>query len=116
MKALVYILYSISADKYYIGHTTEPIEERIRKHNSGHKGFTGKFRDWKVVYYHEYESKGLSFRREFELKSWKSRSRIEKLISGSEHQPGCSEQAGREGRHIQYLENLLRQELLLFDY
>jgi hypothetical protein len=38
--ALVYILHSAAAGMYYIGHTTEPIEERLRKHNSNHDGFT----------------------------------------------------------------------------
>ena len=40
VQAIFYILYSASADKYYIGHTTEPIEERLRKHNSDHKDLT----------------------------------------------------------------------------
>ncbi|MBL7870279.1 MAG: GIY-YIG nuclease family protein, partial [Cyclobacteriaceae bacterium] len=50
MNALFYILFSSTAGKFYIGHTTEPIEERLRKHNSNHKGFTGKFQDWKIVF------------------------------------------------------------------
>ena len=37
---IVYILYSMNADQYYIGHTGEKIEERIRKHLSNHDGFT----------------------------------------------------------------------------
>ena len=50
MNFTFYILYSLSADRYYIGHTSEPMEERLRKHNSLHKGFTGKFGDWVVFY------------------------------------------------------------------
>ncbi|MBY0432490.1 MAG: GIY-YIG nuclease family protein [Cyclobacteriaceae bacterium] len=80
-----YILYSLRADRYYIGYTTEPIAERLRKHNSHHKGFTGKFNDWRVVYEEEFESKELAYKREREVKSWKSRKRIEALIAGSEH-------------------------------
>ena len=30
----------MNADQYYIGHTGEKIEERIRKHLSNHCGFT----------------------------------------------------------------------------
>jgi putative endonuclease len=47
----VYILFSQTAGKFYVGHTTEAPEERLRKHNSVHKGFTGKFNDWKLVYH-----------------------------------------------------------------
>ena len=85
MVAHFYILFSKSAGKYYVGHTTEPIEERLRKHNSNHSGFTGKFNDWDVVYFEGYPSKELAYRREREIKGWKSRTRIEKLIAGSEH-------------------------------
>ena len=77
---LFYILYSASFDCYYIGHTTEPIEERIRKHNSNHSGFTGKAADWRLVYLEEYTSKSLAYRREREVKAWKSRKRVEELV------------------------------------
>ena len=32
----VYILFSETADKFYIGFTSEPVEERLRKHLSNH--------------------------------------------------------------------------------
>ena len=85
MDALFYILFSTKAGKFYIGHTTEPIEVRVRKHNSDHKGFTGKFNDWKVVYQETFSSKQLAYAREREAKAWKSKSRIEKLIADKEH-------------------------------
>jgi len=85
MNALFYILFSSSASKFYIGYTAEPIEDRLRKHNSNHKGFTGKFQDWKIVYKEIYPSTELAYGREREIKSWKSRKRIEKLIAGSDH-------------------------------
>ncbi|MBL7910664.1 MAG: GIY-YIG nuclease family protein [Bacteroidia bacterium] len=37
----LYILFSPSKNKYYVGHTGDDLVERIRKHNSNHKGFTG---------------------------------------------------------------------------
>jgi putative endonuclease len=77
---LFYILYSPTRKRYYVGHTTEPIEERVRKHNSNHSGFTGKTGDWRVVYLEEYPSKSLAYQREREVKSWKSRKRIEELV------------------------------------
>ena len=85
MRAWFYIIFSLKADKYYLGHTTEPLAERIRKHNTNHRGFTGKFSDWTLKYSEEFPTKSLAYKRELELKSWKSRSRIEALIAGSVH-------------------------------
>ncbi len=80
----LYILFSSGKNKYYIGHTGDELEERLRKHNSNHKGFTGKINDWKIVYTEVFVTKEIAYKREREIKSWKSRARIEKLIS-SEH-------------------------------
>jgi putative endonuclease len=73
MKFQVYILYSISLDRYYIGYTADDISERIRKHNSNHKGFTGKVNDWQLKYTEQFEGKELAMKREKEIKSKKSR-------------------------------------------
>jgi len=80
-------LYSEALDKYYIGHTADFLVERLRRHNSNHDGFTGKANDWIIVYTEEYNSKKLAIAREHEVKKWKSRIRINKLIAGSKH-PG----------------------------
>jgi putative endonuclease len=80
MDCWLYILYSASTDKYYIGHTCDTLEDRLRRHISNHKGFTGKANDWQVVYSEIYSEKGEAYRRELEIKSWKSRKRIEELI------------------------------------
>jgi putative endonuclease len=77
----VYILYSASKNKYYIGHTGDDIEERLRKHNSNHKGFTGGSGDWELKYFERFETKSEAYKRELQIKKWKSRIRIEKLIS-----------------------------------
>ncbi|MFO8234299.1 MAG: GIY-YIG nuclease family protein [Bacteroidales bacterium] len=65
-----YILYSTELDKYYIGHTGE-LEERIRRHNTNHKGFTGKSNDWHIVYWEEYDHKTDAYKRERKVKAWK---------------------------------------------
>ena len=83
---IFYILYSVSRNQYYIGNTADDIKERLRKHNSNHSGFTGKVADWEIVYKEIYDSKKEAFRREREVKKWKNRKLLEKLI-GSEH-PG----------------------------
>ena len=70
MLASFYILFSRSVNKYYAGHTSEPIEERLRKHNSNHKGYTGKFQDWIIAYEEKFETKQLAYAREREVKAW----------------------------------------------
>jgi len=82
MACYVYILHSENLDKYYIGHTCDVIEERLRRHNSDHKGFTGNSPDWILVYKEEYPDKGSAYSRERRLKSWKSRKKILELIDG----------------------------------
>nr|WP_305067255.1 GIY-YIG nuclease family protein [Mangrovivirga halotolerans] len=40
VKYYCYILYSVKLDKYYVGHTGDELVERLRRHNSNHKGYT----------------------------------------------------------------------------
>ena len=80
MKHFTYILFSESLNKYYIGSTSDELQERLRRHNSNHKGFTGGIGDWIIVYQEGFESKSYAYAREREIKAWKSRKRIEKLI------------------------------------
>lgn len=84
MSSIVYILYSSNIDKYYIGHTDDDIIERLRKHNSNHKGFTGKAKDWIIVYTEIYTNKSSAYGRERAIKNRKSRSYIECLINKNE--------------------------------
>ena len=76
----VYILFSITRDKYYIGFSGDDLAERIRKHNSNHKGFTGGIGDWKLKHSEIFLLKQDAMQREKQIKSWKSRKMIEKLI------------------------------------
>jgi putative endonuclease len=76
-----YILYSKKLDKYYIGHTADILEERLRKHNSNHDGFTGKSNDWQIAYTEIFLFKDQAYARERKVKNWKNRKRIELLIN-----------------------------------
>ncbi|MGZ4090806.1 MAG: GIY-YIG nuclease family protein [Bacteroidia bacterium] len=67
-------------NKYYIGHTGDEIIERLRKHNSDHRGFTGGFGDWEIKYFEIFQTKEEANKREREIKKWKSRKLIEKLV------------------------------------
>ena len=82
MPCYFYILYSSTIDTYYVGHTCESLEERLRKHNSGTKGYTGKAQDWRVVYFETFPSKKEAYSRERIVKQWKSRKMLESLIAG----------------------------------
>lgn len=60
----VYILYSVTSHKSYVGYTND-IERRIWEHNNGTKGsFTSRFRPWAVIHTEEYATKGEAMRRE----------------------------------------------------
>ena len=74
-----YILYSSSRDRYYIGSTSD-LGKRLAKHNTDHKGFTGKVGDWKLVYVEKFDSRAQALAREKKIKSWKSRKMIERLF------------------------------------
>ncbi|AEL26194.1 hypothetical protein Cycma_2452 [Cyclobacterium marinum DSM 745] len=79
-----YILFSRCKNRYYIRATCDELKERVRRYNSNHKkGFTGTVNDWELVYSEDFKSKEEAFSREREVKKWKSRKKIETLISST---------------------------------
>jgi len=82
---LVYILYSKSLDKYYIGETVD-LEERIKQHNSKFydSAYTEKAIDW--VLFHSIECKDRLQARKIEahIKKMKSKAYIQNLKKFSE--------------------------------
>ena len=77
----VYVLYSESFGKIYIGYTSD-LAERFRSHNElATKGWTIKFRPWKIVHTEFFENKIDVMRREQELKTAKGREWIWNLIN-----------------------------------
>ena len=78
--AHTYIIYSNQLNRYYIGATADDVQERIRRHNSNHKGYTGKASDWALVHAEHFEAMEQALGREREIKAWKSRKRIEALF------------------------------------
>ena len=65
--------------EYYIG-STDNLEKRLVKHNSGGVLSTKFYRPWKVVFSQESNSLPEARRRELQLKSWKKRVALERLI------------------------------------
>ncbi|SHJ22492.1 GIY-YIG nuclease family protein [Flavobacterium haoranii] len=79
MPYFVYILHSLTKDKFYIGSTAN-LSERIIRHNQKSKGFTGSTNEWKLVYKEEFTSQSEAILREKQIKNWKSKSKIQELI------------------------------------
>ena len=77
-----YILYSTSADRYYIGKCSTTISERIKKHNEkkyGGKAYTSMASDWTLYLALECENDAHAARLERKIKSMKSRKYLENL-------------------------------------
>ena len=78
----VYVLYSETYDKIYIGRTTN-LPERFKSYNElGTKGWTIKFRPWRIVHTEVFDTKPEAIQREKELKSAAGRRWIRKEILG----------------------------------
>ena len=77
---ITYIIYSKTADKFYIG-ATNNIQDRLKKHNSNNKGFTSIATDWELKFQRAFQTKIEATEFERKIKSWKSRKAIEKLIA-----------------------------------
>ena len=82
MPHFVYILYSESRNKYYIGSSDNP-KERLIRHNAGATQSTKTGRPWKIIFTEIYDSKTEALKQEIHLKKMKSRVLIEDLIHKS---------------------------------
>jgi putative endonuclease len=77
----IYILYSESSDRYYVGYTND-VSRRLDEHNtSPHNTYTSKHRPWilkKAISIGE--ERGVAIRLERAIKSGKSRILIERIV------------------------------------
>jgi putative endonuclease len=76
----VYILYSLCADRYYIGQT-ENLDNRLQSHNSGLVRSTKAYLPWELKYTEVYATRSEAMQREHEIKTKKSRRYIEDLLA-----------------------------------
>lgn len=76
----VYILYSPSLSKFYVGETAN-LENRIEQHNSGfyNTSFTKQVIDWKLFYFIECNSRSEARKIETHIKKMKSKTYIQNL-------------------------------------
>jgi len=81
----LYILQSSLDNSFYIGQTKD-LENRLIQHNTHkYKNSTStKYLQgsWNIVYKEEYSTRSDAVKREKQIKSWKSRKCIQKLIDG----------------------------------
>jgi putative endonuclease len=75
----VYILYSASADRYYVGQTAN-LDHRLQRHNRGEVTSTKAYVPWELKHSEAHETRSEAMRREREIKARKSRRYIEELI------------------------------------
>jgi len=75
----VYILYSKSFNRYYVGYTND-LDRRIAEHNRKKGKFTDAGIPWKLVHYELYSTKNEAMAREKYIKSRKSKSFILEII------------------------------------
>lgn len=70
----VYVLYSSSLDKFYVGETLD-LKERIREHNEGKydSSFTKRTDDWELFYSINCENRSLARKIEKHIKNMKSK-------------------------------------------
>jgi putative endonuclease len=77
----VYAIYSEKFDKIYIGYTSN-LEQRLLAHNElEQKGWTMKYRPWKIIYTEVHTTKEAALKREKQLKTAKGRLFIRSKIS-----------------------------------
>jgi putative endonuclease len=77
----VYILYSEKLDKSYIGSSAD-IEFRLWQHNNKKVKFTSRGIPWVLKYQESFADRNSAMKREYQIKSKKSRKYIEWLIAG----------------------------------
>jgi len=78
----IYIIYSESADKYYVGYTSD-VDLRVENHNSSSfKSFTSKYRPWVLAASFEVSNnRANAMKIEKFIKKQKSRKFLVKIIS-----------------------------------
>ncbi|MDD4607393.1 MAG: GIY-YIG nuclease family protein [Patescibacteria group bacterium] len=74
-----YILKSQKNNSYYIG-CCKNTAIRLKQHNKGLVKSTKRYKPWIILYYENFDDLKDARKREKQIKSWKKRSAIEKLI------------------------------------
>ncbi len=76
---LTYILKSLKSNKFYVGYSGD-FKNRLALHNNNVVFATKNKGPWQLIYSEQFTSEKDAIARERQIKSWKSRKAIEKLI------------------------------------
>ena len=82
MPFYVYILQSQSTTRYYIGQTQDT-DERVAYHNANYSKSLKNRGPWQLAYREEFATRAEAVSRERQIKSWKDRAMIYRLVSAS---------------------------------
>jgi putative endonuclease len=82
MPFYLYILQSQSTSRFYVGQAQD-LDERVAYHNANYSKSLKNRGPWQLVYREEYATRGEAVRRERQIKSWKDRAMIQRLVSAS---------------------------------
>lgn len=83
MMYFLYILYSESSDKYYVGYSSDPLRRLIEHNNTLLLTYTSKHRPWELkAVYQCSDKKTLVIKIERFIKKQKSKKLIQSLIEG----------------------------------
>ncbi|NTW15523.1 MAG: GIY-YIG nuclease family protein [Candidatus Moranbacteria bacterium] len=75
-----YVLRSLRNGRYYIG-SCEDIDIRLNRHNGSMVKSTKAFTPWELLASESFQTRPEAAARERQLKSWKSRSKVEEYIA-----------------------------------
>jgi putative endonuclease len=78
----VYVLQSQTTARYYIGQTHDT-DIRLAYHNANYSKSLKNRGPWRLVYREEYATRSEAMQRERQIKQWKDRKMIERLVSAS---------------------------------
>ncbi|MBK8615294.1 MAG: GIY-YIG nuclease family protein [Flavobacteriales bacterium] len=83
MPVAVYILYSPSLERYYVGHAEDPVLRLEQDHNGGRNTSTKAGRPWEHRWVKWFNTRAEAMAMERAIKARKSRAYIESLISSA---------------------------------
>ena len=75
----VYILKSLTKNRYYVGHSKD-LALRLINHNQGKVRSTKAYTPWVIIYTEDYDTKQLAYAREMQIKSYKGGRAFKALI------------------------------------
>ncbi|MTB51768.1 GIY-YIG nuclease family protein [Lewinella sp. W8] len=77
----VYVLYSPSKDRFYVGYTRQ-LADRFQRHQTGRSKSTKSGSPWLIVYLERFDNASVAYQRETQIKRRKSKDYLRELADG----------------------------------